>query len=271
MKPIIEKLFIEIQNHPAVLNSTLSVAKNWKRTQYLVLSEIISENLLSSEFMKGQKRNELGVSISGITLYRIFTNDHSQTEKSDLRFLKSLDKIAIFLGHPNLNAFLNKDAVNTKPINNTQDENHLFVLFQELIKNSCQDEFNQLKKLPEIELEDYPRYTFHDSPLKKRLIENLYLNSKLSYRINVKSNKSNYELFDFKIVKIEEDSAVISVEEFWNLDWVDKDNNIVCVFNNLNRQTYFMRKIEDVWKIWDNYNPHYSDFITHLNESIKNM
>ena len=128
-----------------------------------------------------------------------------------------------------------------------------------------------MKKLPAIDLVDYPKYAFHDSPLKKRLVENLYLNSKLNYRINVKSNKSNYELFDFKVVKIEEDSAVISVEEYWNLDWVDKDNNIVCVFNNLNRQTYFMRKIEDVWKIWDNYNPNYSEFITHLNESIKNM
>ncbi|MES2544882.1 MAG: hypothetical protein V4548_08345 [Bacteroidota bacterium] len=267
MKQIIDKLFTEVQNHPAVLNSTLSVTTNWKRTHYFTLSEIISENLSKSEFMQSHKRNELGVTISSITLYRIFTNDYSKSENSDLRFLKSLDKIAIFLGYPNLNAFLNKETiVPSKPDINKND---LFLSFQQLIKNSCEDEFKQLKKLPAIDLEDYPKYTFHESPLKKRLIENLYLNSKLDYRINIKSEKSNYELFDFKIIKIDQNEAVISVKEFWNLDWVDNKGNIISVFNNLNRQTYFIKKIDDQWKIWDNYNPNYSEFITHLNENIK--
>ena len=187
--------------------------------------------------------------------------------------MKSLDKIAIFLGFPNLNAFLNKDQINKEQIlwkefNDSKENTDLFEFFKELIRNSCQDEFEQLKKLPEIDLRDYPKYAFVDSPLGKRLVENLYLNSKLNYRINANSDKSNYELYDFKIIKIEEDNAVISVKEFWNLDWVDKETRLVTIFNNLSRQTYFLKKRDGVWKIWDNYNPNYTSFINHLNEKI---
>jgi hypothetical protein len=269
MKEIIYKLLVAVQRHPDVVNSILGLTKHWKRAQYNVLSEILSEQLAKSEFMQGSKKNDLGTTISGVTLYRIFTNDHSESDNSDLRFLKSLDKIAIFLGYSNLNSFLNNEMNTKQSVLSKKDVDKLFLEFQELVRNSCLDEFNHLQKLPVIDLEDYPKYTFHESPLSKRLIDNLYLNSKLQYQINLQSNKSIFELYDFKLVSIDESSAIISVEELWNLDWVDGNGDVVYVLNNLNRQTYFIRKIDDVWKIWDNFNPIYETFISHLNENTK--
>ena len=60
MKNIIEQLKKGILTAPPVLNSSLVSVKNWKRAQYIILSEIISENLSKSAFLQGAKRNELG-------------------------------------------------------------------------------------------------------------------------------------------------------------------------------------------------------------------
>ena len=73
MEEIIEKLKQEIINHDVIKNSSLFGSFQWKRAQYILLSDIIYENLSRSEFMQGSKKNDLGVSISSTTLQRIFT------------------------------------------------------------------------------------------------------------------------------------------------------------------------------------------------------
>jgi hypothetical protein len=271
MQIVIEKLLAAIKEHPEVKNSSLGGPSIWKRTHYNVLAELISENLAAIDCSGNEKNNERNTTISGVTLFRIFTNDHSSIEHSDLRFLKSLDKLAVFLGFTNLNNFLNRDIHGDKNALADESKEELFARFISLIKNSCKDEFEQLRKLPEIDLQDYPRFIFHEGPLKGKLIDTFNYYSKLNYKLNVTSNRSNHELYDFKLVTLEEGMGIVSVEEFWNLEWNDDRGNIAFVLNKLNRQTYFFKKIDGIWKIWDNYNPNYQTMISDLNENIKKL
>lgn len=271
MEVIIEKLIKAIQSHPIVQNSTLAGVTEWKRAHYIILSEIISDSLERSEFLQGSRRNELGCSISSITLQRIFTNDSSQTKKSDLRFLKSLDKLAIFVGHTSLNSFLNCEAASYSKPPELENKTESPAFFETLITDYCQGEFNCLKKLPEINITNLYDFVFPEGPFSKR-IKDLFENySTLKYHLNCVDNRSNFEVFDFKISSITESIAIITVKEFWNLEWKDENNVISIVLNKVNRQTYFIKKRDEVWKIWDNYNPDYNELSTRIHSAIENQ
>lgn len=269
MEFIIEKLTKTVKSHPIIQNSTLSGKTEWKRAHYIILSEIISDCLQKSEFMTGAKRNELGCSISSITLQRIFTNDPSRTKKSDLRFLKSLDKLAIFIGHPSLNSFLNNEAVDSSKTSEIENKNVPVSFFEKLITDYCQEEFNSLQKLPLVNVTSLSKFFFTNGPLSKRITDIIENYSKLNYHLNCTNNRSNFEIYDFKVSSISETIAIITVKEFWNLEWKDENDNVTIVFNKVNRQTYFIKKTAKVWKIWDNYNPDYNEISTKLKTAIE--
>jgi hypothetical protein len=269
MEPIIEKLKKGVQSHPIIQNSTLSGAKEWKRAHYIILSEIITDSLEKSAFMQGSKRNELGCSISSMTLQRIFTNHPSETKNSDLRFLKSLDKLAIFIGYPSLNSFLNNEATDHTKSAELESKNKPTSFFEELIADYCQEEFNCLQKLPEVNITCLSKFIFKEGPLSKRITDIIENYSKLNYHLNCTNNRSNFEIYDFKVSSISEAIAIITVKEFWNLEWKNEEENITNVFNRVNRQTYFIKKIDAVWKIWDNYNPDYNEISTKINAAIE--
>jgi hypothetical protein len=269
MELIIEKLKKGIQSHPIIQNSTLAGAKEWKRAHYIILSEIITDRLENSEFMQGPKRNELGCSISSMTLQRIFTNHPSETKNSDLRFLKSLDKLAIFIGYPSLNSFLNNDAGDNNKSSELESKIEPVSFFEELIADYCQEEFNCLQKLPEVKIASLSKFFFTEGPLSKRITDVIESYSKLSYHLNCTNNRSNFEIYDFKVSSISQTIAIITVKEFWNLEWKDENGNITIVFNKVNRQTYFIKKIDAVWKIWDNYNPDYNEISAKINLAMK--
>lgn len=274
MEEIIEKLKYEIINHDFVKNSSLFGSFQWKRAQYILLSDIIYENLSKSEFMQGSKKNELGVSISSTTLQRIFTNNYTENTNTDLRFLKTLDKLAIFLGYPNLNNFLLHHSQNEKTdVKNEQtempsevnDSNLPISFFTEIVMNSCKEYFELLKKLPIVDMGKFPEYVFKESSVFQRVYDLHVKYSELNYRLNCENNRSNFEVYGFKLQSISEDAAVIRTKEFWNMHWVDSNGKTEYIYNKANNQLYFFRKINGVWKIWDNHNPGYdtlaSDFL----------
>ncbi|GIQ59089.1 hypothetical protein Flavo103_22250 [Flavobacterium collinsii] len=268
MEIIIEKLIKGIQSHPIIQNSTLSGIQEWKRAHYIILSEIISDVLEKSEFMQGAKRNELGCSISSMTLQRIFTNDSSKTKNSDLRFLKSLDKLAIFIGYPSLNHFLNEEATDAVKVENKIESASFF---EKLVADYCQEEFYSLQKLPLINIESLSDFVFKEGPFAKRIMDLFENYSTLKYHLNCENNRSNFEIFDFKISSITESIAIITAKEFWNLEWKDENEVTSIVLNKVNRQTYFIKKRDDVWKIWDNYNPDYNEISTRIHSAIENQ
>lgn len=106
MKTLIDEIKRDILQHPRVLNSALQKVDVWKRSHYTLLSQIINEEITQSEFLEGDRKFELGNSLSYITLQRIFENHFRETAVSDLRFLKTLHKLAIFLGYYDVNEYI---------------------------------------------------------------------------------------------------------------------------------------------------------------------
>lgn len=273
MKNIIEQLKKSILTAPPVLNSSLGSIKVWKRAQYIILSEIISENLSKSVFLQGSRKNELGTTISSTTLQRIFTNDYSNSVNSDLRFLKTLDKLAIFIGFSSLNHFLSNEAVsaNTEElfINQNQTPEELLPQFEKLITSYCQEEFNCLLRLPEVDLGNLSEFIFEDGPLTQRIHDLISQIAQLGNQLNNIKNRSNFEVYDFKIESSNENRIVITVQEFWNLEFRDDIGNLCNAYNHVNKQTYFIKKKNNIWKIWDNHNPDYNTVINEMSEKMK--
>lgn len=273
MKNIIEQLKNGILSAPPVLNSSLVSVKHWKRAQYIILSEIISDTLSKSPFLQGSKKNELGTTISSTTLQRVFTNDYSNSANSDLRFLKTLDKLAIFIGYPSLNHFLSNEALTNEAveaaISEVQRNDKILLEFEKLITSYCQEEFNSLLRLPEVNLGNLSHFIFEDGPLTQRIHDLISQIAQLGYQLNTLNNRSNFELYGFEICSLNDSLAVITAQEFWNLDFRDDDGNFRNAYSHVNKQTYFIKKQNGTWKIWDNHNPDYKTIINDMSENMQ--
>lgn len=252
--------------HPSVVYSSIGSNATWNRTQCIVLSQIISEALSKAASPKESRKNKSILTISGMTLQRIFNDGYTEKENPDLRFLKTLDKLAIFLGHSSLNDFLtHQKSLETE--SNKDQNKPLAEDFEKLLLNHCSEEFECLKKLPNVDITELTNHIFEDSPLTKRITDALQKYAALNFRINTTDNRSNFEVYDFKMISSDENLVVLSAKEFWNIQWTDENSNPVSMYNKINRQTYFIKKREGVWKIWDNHNPDYNGLIVEVEET----
>lgn len=266
MKLIIDQLKECIRSHPAVVNSSIGTAQKWKRTQCIILSQIISENLAKSEFLKGAKKTKLGTTISGMTLQRIFNDAYTEKENPDLRFMKTLDKLAIFIGYPSLNSFLaSSNSIEITPAH--KETNDLTAVFEKLIFNYCQESFKCLQNLPLINYGELSNYVFEDGPLKKRIKKALTKYSQHGVRINNIENTTTFTITDFNCVTIDNDLMVISAKESWNFEWKSSSLCESKSHRKTNKQSYFLKQKDGIWKIWDNHNPDYKELLTEVEKT----
>lgn len=250
MEAIYNSIKENIRQHPKIASSILGNVDLWKRSHYVILSEIIKDELAVSEALKGDRKFELGNTISHITLQRFFESEYQDKTHNDLRFLKTLDKICIFLGYSDLNSYISSFK-NTpeKSANGAQD------FTAEIIHNYCRAEFECLKKMPEIDFSLLLQYVFENSPLYHRITTFIKEHRDKNLKLITENNRSNFEIFDVTVVEDEENSKALKTQEFWNLFFENSEGKIDYFVNRLNQQMYFIKKIDGVWKIWDNYNP----------------
>lgn len=257
MKLIIDQLKECIRSHPDVLNSSIGNVQNWKRTQFIVLSQIISDALSKSEFLKGSKKKPTKTSISGMTLQRLFNDSYTEKVNPDLRFLKTLDKLAIFIGHASLNSFLanqNEKERETEVMESKKQTD----IFEKLIFDYCQESFQCLQNLPVINYEEMSNYVFDDGPLKKRIKKALTKYSNFDIAIN----NISFALSDFNTVNVDNDLVVITVSESWSFVWKNIQETNAHTYNKTNRQSYFLKERNGEWKIWDNHNPDSNELLS---------
>ncbi|QYS91431.1 hypothetical protein JJC04_00905 [Flavobacterium covae] len=96
MKEVVEILIFSILKDPKITNSFLNNTKSWKRAHYIYLSEIIEFELKKTNLINEKKKIEIGTTISATTLKRIFEIDKNKVYTDDIRFIKTLDKLALF-------------------------------------------------------------------------------------------------------------------------------------------------------------------------------
>lgn len=251
MKTIYNSIKDEVLKHSKIQDSVLGKVEQWKRSHYIILSEIIKDELALSEELKNDKKFELGNTISHITLQRFFENDYQDKTHNDLRFLKTLDKICIFLGFKDLNSYIHhlKDGETNGRIDSKE------VFSTEIVYRYCSTVFELYKKFPVLNLELFKDLVFENSPFLERASEFSKELCDRKFELVTKNNRSNFEVFDINIVTDEPDKKILETQEFWNLLFKVGETGEEHFVNQLNTQIYFIRKIDNVWRIWDNYNP----------------
>ncbi len=223
----------------------------WKRSHYIILSEIIKDELSEAEELKGGKKFEIGNTISHVTLQRFFENDYQDKTHNDLRFLKTLDKICIFLGYKDLN-----DYIQSLKLNNREKEPAGSLEFlTKMVYDYCATTFEFYKNFPDHKTEIFQELVFSGSPFLERTSQFSKELCERDFQLVTKNNRSNYEVFDIHLVTDEPDKKILETQEFWNLLFKVGETGEEHFVNQLNTQIYFIRKIDNVWKIWDNYNP----------------
>lgn len=251
MKTIYNSIREEVAKHSKVKNSVLGNVKEWKRSHYIILSEIIKEELSESEELKGKRKFEIGNTISHVTLQRFFENDYQDKTHNDLRFLKTLDKICIFLGYKDLNSYI--QSLKEVRKDNNQESDHEFLT--QMVYKYCATVFDFYKGFPNHNTSLFKELVFNDSPFLERASQFSKELCDRDFQLVTKNNRSNYEVFDIHLVTDEPDKKVLESQEFWNLLFKVGETGEEHFVNQLNTQIYFIRKIDNVWKIWDNYNP----------------
>ncbi len=257
MVDVVKNLKQEISNNEKVKNSILGLSGEWKNNHYEALSHIINTSLSEKIDNKSEHFFTLVNTISQITLKRIFEGNIKESAYKDLRFLKTLDKITIFLGYENLNEFIakTKNKINVNDI--FEITNQEFQGYKDLIFNCCNDEFSNIKTLPNINLTIFDQYVLKNSPYENRLA--VYLNKLRDQKIKLVAELSNFEIYNYKLISIDSNMIVMNTNEFWNLVFIKNGNH--TLYHRKAEQTYYLKKDADKWKIWDNYNPDYEDII----------
>ncbi len=251
MKTIYNSIKDDVVRHQKIQDSVLGKVTEWKRSHYMILSEIIRDELAVSEALKDGKRFELGNTISHITLQRFFSNNYQDKTHNDLRFLKTLDKICIFLGFKDLNSYIQHIKENEEH----DKEADIELFSSDIIYKYGAAAFDLYKNFPALQLDVFKDLVFDKSPLLERVSQFSRELSERKFKLVTKNNRSNFEIFDVNILTDEPDKKILETHEFWNLLFKVGDTGEENFVNQLNTQVYFIRKIDNVWKIWDNYNP----------------
>ena len=251
MKSIYNLIKEELKTNPIIRNSILGNSNPWKRSHYIILSEIIKDELSKREELRNERKFELGTSISHITLQRFFESDYDYKTHNDLRFLKTLDKLCIFLGFKDLNSFV----TNAKARENNESISSEKEFSEEIVYNYCKTNFEFFHYFPSLKLELFDNLIFEEAPFRERIKNYSSRLCERNLKLLTKNNRSNFEIFDLDIISEEADKIVVKTQEFWNLVFTVEESGEEYVVIELNTQIYFIKKIDNVWKIWDNYNP----------------
>ena len=251
MKTIITEIKNQIKNHEHVKNSALANNSNWKRAQYIILSSIVSKELSQSKHLEGTRKFELGTTLSYITLQRFFEDNYNESDFNDLRFLKTLHKLCIFLGFHDLNEFiLSSNAIDSLK----RDENYA-KNFCNIVENLCLEEFEILKGLPSKSLDSLCNYTFKESQTFKNIKNYMDKYKEANYFFDKQYEEGKFELISCELVADEKEHKIIKTVENW--DFVLRNNEDRTIYYKVfNSQTYYLKKDKKGnWKVWNNYNP----------------
>lgn len=258
MEEVIEDLLVEINNHEKIKNSVLGKISEWRNNHYDILSQIINDALSIQIVQNTDTFFALGNSVSSITLKRLYNNQIKPSAYTDLRFNKTLDKLCIFLGYIDLNHFIseNKPDKSQKTVEQI-DNSDLMKQLKEIVEELCRIEFIALRNLEDTTLSEFDKVLMKNTPFIKRI---------KVYRANLSKigavfleDQSSYQVYNYKIISVEEDNIVLETEEFWNINF--KIPTGVFPYHKRAHQLYYFKYQEGKIKIWDNYNPDIGEVI----------
>lgn len=250
-KMIFSKLKEDVKAKVRLKNPVFPDDVSWKQSHYVLMSEIINDELQNSELLQGQRGFELGKTISSITLKRFFEGKYNSSTVTDLRFQKSVDKLAIFLGFENFGSYHAKNLTNAEL--NTPVESDEF--FTDMVRNYCAAEFKAYQSLPNFDFSFITEILFKECPLRARFTVFMELCKKKNFAMIQEGHRSNYELYEVKVLNKTDTECICETTEFWKLLFKSLNTDEHYTHHYRSTQSYFFKKEDDEWKLWDNYNP----------------
>lgn len=199
---------------------------------------------------------EIGSTISHTTLRRIFESEISHTVFSDLRFLKTLDKLCIFLGYKNLETYL---LINAETFRN-ESENKDLEICRKIIQESCKTEFEILQTMPDYKIDKLLKYTFTESNYRRLTESYMERLKKENFSFDFNYKKAGFEIISIETLVNSEEFKIFRTKEHWDLIFRSPEKSFVHeVYNN--RIYYFKIDRNNTWKIWNVYNPNFDNLI----------
>lgn len=240
-----------------LMNPLLKDSSSWRRSHYIIIENLINEELKRSPLLTGRRRQELGTTISSMTLRRFFTISYDADAVKDLRFIKSVDKMCIFLGYQDFADFSQKytDGVPERTGLRSLPGEPTEAFFKKFVSDYMTADFQCfLRPIAELEQVLSP-YVFSDGPFYKRISDARTYFQEQGYVLETRDNISSSELISVEVVSIGVDSCICNTCEYWYMVYKSKTSGKKLVYNKKNEQVYFFRRRNSEWKIWNNYNP----------------
>lgn len=250
MKAIFEEIKIAIKESDPVKNSALNTITHWKRAQFIQLATIISNELSHSPLLKGKRIYELGTSISYITLKRFYDDTYRESAINDLRFLKTVQKLCIFLGYNDFNEYIIHNQT-IKPISTCEDHS---TLYKDLINNFCTKEVEAIKNLPEIDLTPLKPYVLQESKLIEKTKDYLKKYKEAGFYFDTNSEQIGFEMLSCELISNHDELKILKTHEHWDMV-LKTDSDKTLIYKIINYQIYYLKKENNEWKIWDAFNP----------------
>lgn len=225
----------------------LGSPSKWKEKEFKHLAKLISDFLSETDQLTEEQKTEIGPTISAITLKRIFKYGYELSASIEVRQLRTLNKLCLFLGFPNWDAFLakHKNILSTDISERT---------IKQIITQACQAEFDAYYALPKIKTEALNDYFIPEGPAWKKITSLVHRSISKKWILNFPDNPSYYKIIALEISSIQATQIEVKSKENWYLKWMClKTNTSPFVYNELNEQYYLLSQHEGKWKIDINY------------------
>jgi hypothetical protein len=129
-------------------------------------------------------------------------------------------------------------------------------ILERVITDAVDAEWAVYLKLPEFDVSPLKEIFDSDGSAYKRIYMTAEAHHKKEWTIANPHNPSTRRLIDIKVGKVTSDIAQVRTQEYWYLRWWSmKKNKYVYIYNEVNRQIYYLIKRGDSWLVKDNAYP----------------
>ncbi len=254
-----DQLIADIVNHPLVKKSVLGIFQNWQRGQFRQLSLLIGNAIEESALISKSEKNEMGTNISESTLLRIFKERENFAKNFDPRVMRTLDKLAVFVGYRNWETFCLRDMhevnLGATTLRKAEEETLEKEAILQVVIDSNQLSFAFHFDIPHMDLQKLEEYFIADSPGLIRLKKFHESIRDKGWLINKKDNATSFEMLEHTVEIKDAQHANVRTKEFWLLEYFDPQTGKDFIYeNDVSEQIYFMVKQNGRWWIKNNFN-----------------
>ncbi len=161
--------------------------------------------------------------------------------------------------YPDLGGYsiLIRDTSNEATPNHNITEKDSKEYIERVVAEAVETEFEAYRTLPEI-IEDglLNSWFYPAGPAKKEILHVLSRHKERGWILTNFMNPSTKRILAIKVKKIEKNEIFVSTTEYWYLRWWDtKKKSYAFPYRETNRQQYFLRKDNGIWKVYETIRP----------------